>query len=194
MLRTLLPALLSLFLTTALQAQFEPDLSGIWTGTLYQNEGGIADRFDLYFDLEQIGPVVKGKAYVQLGDLHAEMRLSGYQTGSGSWRITESEILRNNKAGLEVSWCMKDYELRLAYRDGNLVLNGPWWGSSEYGRCIPGSITLRREAKVASFLLRGEHPVDIQPHGQIHYGYYALHGRLPIRSDEHTVTGAGAAG
>ena len=163
----LLFLLLSVTLSPAgLSAQAtEEDLSGSWAGVLLQNEGGFADRFELYFDVQQVGISLKGKAYVKLGDLMAEMKISGYQTASGSWSISETKILRNNKAGLAVSWCMKQYELRVDYRKGELVLTGPWWGNSEYGPCVPGSITLRRRIKVAGLLLGGEHTVDAESHG-----------------------------
>ncbi|THH41643.1 hypothetical protein [Neolewinella litorea] len=144
--------------------QWRSDISGSWTGLLLQNEGGFAEQFELYMNLEQIGLSVKGTAYVRLGELQAEMKVSGFQTPDGSWRISELEILRNNKAGLTVAWCLKEYDLRADYRDGELVLTGPWWGNSEYGPCVPGSITLRKRIKVAS-LFRGENPVDVEPHG-----------------------------
>ena len=176
------------FATACLHAQTDADLSGVWTGTLYQNEGGIADQFELYFDIEQIGPALRGKAYVRLGELYAEMKLSGYRSGSGGWRITETEILRSDKAGLAVSWCMKDYELRLGYLDGHWVLNGPWWGNSEYGACIPGTITLRRKGSIAGLPILGrEHAIDIQAHGQIHHRHHPLNGSLVVRRDEHAI-------
>ncbi|NJB85173.1 hypothetical protein GGR26_000918 [Lewinella marina] len=160
--RLLFPAFLLLPLLVV--AQWRPDISGSWSGLLLQNEGGFSDRFELYMNLEQIGLSVRGTAYVRLGELHAEMKVSGFQTLDGSWRISELEILRNNKAGLTVAWCMKEYDLRADYRQGELVLTGPWWGNSSYGPCVPGSITLRKRIKVAS-LLGGEYPVDVQPHG-----------------------------
>lgn len=188
-------ALILCLSTATVYAQTETDLSGVWTGTLFQNEGGIAERFELYFDLEQIGPAIKGKAYVRLGDLYAEMKLSGYRTGSGGWRITETEILRSDKAGLAVSWCMKQYELRVDYREGNWVLNGPWWGSSEYGTCIPGTITLRRKGNIAWLpVFGGQHPVYVQAHRQVHHRDHPLHGGFGIGSDEHAVAGIGLAG
>ena len=187
MLKFIFSGFILLFAGTVMFAQHEADISGVWTGTLYQNEGGIADKFELYFDLEQIGPVVKGKAYVRLGELYAEMHLRGYQTGAGSWHITETEILRNDKAGMAVSWCMKEYELRINYTKGELVLNGPWWGSSDYGPCIPGSITLRRKAKVALLIFGGEYPIDVQPHRHIHNCHDPFDWRLPIRGDQHAV-------
>lgn len=181
---------LLLLLPLLLCGQWRSDISGSWSGLLLQNEGGFADQFELYMNLEQIGLGVKGTAFVKLGELEAEMRLSGYQTPDGSWRISEIEILRNNKGGLAVAWCMKEYDLRADYRDGELVLTGPWWGNSEYGPCIPGSITLRKRLKVAS-LLGGQHPVDIEAHGQVHNGDDALHGGFPVRRDKNTVPASG---
>ena len=161
--------LLSVWISPVLSAQ---DISGGWSGTLLQDEGGFADRFELYFDVEQMGISMKGTAYVKLGELHAEMKISGFQSPDGNWRVTETEILRNNKAGFDVSWCLKEYDLRVEYRQGELVLTGPWWGFSEHGPCVPGSITLRKRVKVASHLifLGGEYAIDIVPHGQIHHG------------------------
>lgn len=127
----------------------EEDLSGLWRGELLQNEGGFADRFDLYFDIRHIGPSLQGKALVKLGELQAEMQLSGYRKPNGSWHVIETKIIRDNKNGLAVSWCMKQYELRVAYSRGELILTGPWWGNSAFGPCVPGSITLRRTKKVA---------------------------------------------
>ena len=179
---------LLLFCTAAVFGQAETDLSGVWTGTLYQNEGGIADRLELFFDVEQIGPALKGKAYVRLGDLYAEMKLSGYRDGSGGWHINESRILRSDKAGMAVSWCMKAYELRLVYQAGEWVLSGPWWGQSEYGPCVPGSIVLRRKAEVAQLLFLGrKYAVDIQAHRHVHHRDHSLHRRLAVRRDKHAV-------
>ncbi len=148
------------------RAQISEDISGTWSGLLLQNEGGFADQFELYFDVEQIGLSLKGTAYVKLGELQAEMKLRGYQTANGNWRLSETEVIRDNKAGLEVSWCIKEYDLRVDYRQGELVLTGPWWGNSQYGPCVPGSITLKRRIKVASIiLLGGQYAVDVQAHG-----------------------------
>ncbi|CAH1002086.1 hypothetical protein LEM8419_03003 [Neolewinella maritima] len=163
--RTLTLLILLALTPAVVKAQLADDLSGTWSGLLLQNEGGIADKFELFFDLQQIGLAVKGTAFVKLGELQAEMKLSGYRAPSGNWRITETKILRNNKAGLAISWCMKDYDLRVDYRKGELVLTGPWWGNSEYGPCIPGSITLKRRVRVASLLLGRQDAVDVQPHG-----------------------------
>lgn len=153
------------FTFPAVAQSVSQDLSGNWSGLLFQNEGGFADRFELFFDVEQIGLSLKGTATVRLGNLTVVMKLTGSQSPAGNWRLTETEILRSNKDGLDVAWCMKEYDLRVDYREGELVLTGPWWGSSEYGACVPGSITLKRRLKVASLFFGGQYSVNLQPHG-----------------------------
>jgi hypothetical protein len=44
---------------------------------------------------------------------------------------------------------MKQYEIRVSYTPEGLLLSGPWWGNSELGPCIPGSIKLRKKQKTA---------------------------------------------
>gem|GEM_PF-1447522 len=128
----------------------KPDLglNGLWTGELLQNEGGIADRFDFSMQLRQNGIFLNGTAYVSFGDIWAEMKLSGYQLPNGSWRLTETEILRFKKPD-ELSWCIKHYELRVGYTEKGMTLHGPWWGNSKFGPCVPGSVRLRIKKKSA---------------------------------------------
>jgi hypothetical protein len=124
------------------------NLSGVWTGELYQNAGGIAEKFELSMVLRQTDIFMRGTAYVRLDDIWAEMQLSGNQLPNGSWRLTETKILRSQKPDY-LSWCMKQYEIRVSYTPEGLLLSGPWWGNSELGPCIPGSIKLRKKQKTA---------------------------------------------
>lgn len=128
--------------------KLEMDISGLWTGELLQNEGGIADRFDFSMQLRQNGIFLNGTAYVSFGEIWAEMEFSGYQLPSGSWRLTETKILRFKKPE-ELSWCMKHYELRVGYTESGMTLHGPWWGSSKFGSCVPGSVRLKIKKKSA---------------------------------------------
>ncbi len=121
-------------------------LTGLWTGELLQNEGGIADRFDFTMQLFQNGIFLQGTAHVKLGEIWAEMKLSGFQLENGSWKLTETEILRSQKPET-LSWCMKLYELRIGYTKDGMTLHGPWWGSSGFGPCIPGSVRLKLKKK-----------------------------------------------
>lgn len=124
------------------------NLSGVWTGELYQNAGGIAEKFELSMSLSQTDIFMRGTAYVRLDDIWAEMQLSGNQLPNGSWRLTETKILRSQKPDY-LSWCMKHYEIRVSFTEEGLLLSGPWWGKSELGPCIPGSIRLKKKQKTA---------------------------------------------
>lgn len=126
----------------------ETDLNGLWVGELLQNEGGIADKFEFSMQLRQNGIFMQGTAFVRYGDIWAEMKLSGFQQQNGSWKLTETEILRSKKPD-DLSWCMKKYELRVTFTAQGLSLHGPWWGNSGFGPCIPGSVRLQRKIKSA---------------------------------------------
>ena len=130
------------------QQRNELDLSGTWAGKLFQNKGGIAPEFELTMEIVHNGIFVRGTSYVIHEGIWAEMRFSGYQKENGAIAITETEILRAKKPD-DLSWCMKEYELRAAYTPEGLVLSGPWWGDSIYGACIPGSVLLKRKVKTA---------------------------------------------
>ncbi|OAV46235.1 hypothetical protein [Lewinella sp. 4G2] len=132
------------------QAQFipQPNVSGTWTGKLLQNEGGIAPEFAFTMEIAHNGIFVRGTSYVSHQGIWAEMRFSGYQKENGVIVITETEILRSQKPN-DLSWCMKEYELRAEYTAEGMVLTGPWWGESAYGACIPGSVRLKRKIKTA---------------------------------------------
>lgn len=124
------------------------DLNGLWGGELLQNEGGIAGKFEFSMQLHQNGIFMNGTAFVRYGDIWAEMRLSGFQQQNGSWKLTETEILRSQKTD-DLSWCMKKYELRVSFTADGLSLHGPWWGNSGFGPCIPGSVRLKKKVKSA---------------------------------------------
>lgn len=122
------------------------NLSGVWVGELLQNEGGIAEKFEFSMQLRHHGIFMSGTAYVKLQGIYAEMELSGYQLPNGSWKLTETKILRDSKPEA-LLWCMKLYELRLDYTVDGMSLHGPWWGSTSEAPCIPGSVRLKRKKK-----------------------------------------------
>lgn len=124
----------------------QPNLSGMWVGQLLQNEGGIAPEFYFSMEIAQNGIFVRGKSYVKHEGIWAEMAFSGHVDQNGSLILTETEILRSQKPN-DLSWCMKEYKLRLSYTPEGMVLVGPWWGDSIYGPCIPGSVRLKRRVK-----------------------------------------------
>jgi hypothetical protein len=124
------------------------NLTGVWIGELLQNEGGIAEKFEFSTQLRHHGIFMSGTAYVKLQGIYAEMELSGYQLPNGSWKLTETKILRDSKPEA-LLWCMKLYELRVDYTADGIILHGPWWGSTIQNPCIPGSVRLKRKGKSA---------------------------------------------
>lgn len=124
------------------------DISGTWIGELYQDDGGIADKFEFGMEIRQIGPSIKGTTYVRLDGLWAEMKFDGVLQTNGSWKIKEYRVIRAQKPE-ELSWCMKRFELTVNFTADGLVVSGPWWGNSEYGPCIPGSVRMKRGVKRA---------------------------------------------
>lgn len=115
---------------------------------MYQNEGGIAPDFEFTMEIAHNGIFVRGNSFVRHEGIWAELSFSGYQSENGSIMLTETKVLRSQKPE-ELSWCMKEYELRAEYTAEGIVLAGPWWGDSVYGPCIPGSVRLTRKVKTA---------------------------------------------
>ena len=144
----LLPLLLLCSAGTCVLAQTPrtADLTGTWQGTLLQNPSpyNFAESFGLSMNLRQYGIFVRGKAYVSFDDQYVELALSGHQLPNGSFRLTETEILRaTDISKLNAEWCFKGYELIVSYTESGLVLTGPWWGTTSSGfTCVPGGVTL----------------------------------------------------
>lgn len=124
------------------------NLSGLWVGELRQNAGGFAEKFELSMQLSHNGIFLSGRAYVKIDDIFAELRLSGHELPNGSWKLTETEFIRS-KAPEQLEFCYKTYELRASFADGGIVLSGPWWGRTETGPCVPGSVRLVLKKKRA---------------------------------------------
>ena len=124
------------------------DISGTWVGKLYQNPGGVAPEFDFTMEIKHNGVFIRGTAFVRFESIWVEMAWSGHRTENGNFEIVETEILRSQKPE-DLAWCMKEYTVRTEYTKEGLVLIGPWWGSSVYGPCIPGSVRLIRKVKTA---------------------------------------------
>lgn len=120
------------------------DLSGTWRGKLSQNSGGYASDYDFALFLEVKSGYIDGRSFVAHGDVSGEMELIGmWKTGDVLY-FREHKVLKSIKPDL-LEWCYKTAELRLVKTpDGNLRLEGPWWGESVSGICIPGYIRLEK--------------------------------------------------
>jgi len=131
-------------LISSFSVAFAQNLSGTWEGVITQDKGGILDNytFKIYMQVKKDG-LVKGTAYVRADefDIYAFMQFKG--TFDGTYiRIEEDEILRQ-KVKDEISWCIKDYKLKLISSD-KLRLEGKWRGYAKTGACVPGEIYLTK--------------------------------------------------
>ncbi|PHI20069.1 hypothetical protein CEQ90_10060 [Lewinellaceae bacterium SD302] len=122
----------------------EDSISGVWVGSLYQQEGGIADEFYFLLEINQQGLYAEGISRVGLEDIQAAITFVATRELAGHWAFTEREIT-SSRAPDNLEWCYKQYHLKLKYAsDGSMILTGPWWGRSKSGACIPGTIILKK--------------------------------------------------
>ena len=134
--------LLLAFLWCGLSFGQAPNLKGMWTGRLTQNEGGYRTdyAFEVYF--QQSGPLLKGRTYVSTSGIYGEMTFTGQKLGS-VLHLQEHELTYSRKP-VDLAWCFKSIQLQMVQRGNEWYLEGPWQGKSEFGTCIPGWIVLKR--------------------------------------------------
>lgn len=130
-----------LFILTTGNAQ-KPPWVGQWTGELTQEQGGYLDtyRFEIYIR-EKAGQY-EGRTYVRAPGVLGQLSFVGEKRGAILY-IVEKELLLSRKP-LDLSWCFKTMQLRMVQREGDWYLEGPWQGTSDYGVCIPGWLSLKR--------------------------------------------------
>jgi len=118
-------------------------LSGLWKGTITQNEGGYRSTYDLELYIFQDGKEISGRSYVMVDNIYAEMVIEGDVKANLYLKIRDTHILdHQEREGME--WCIKDYQLLLK-REGELLrLEGLWQGSTSFSTCVPGKINLKK--------------------------------------------------
>ncbi len=122
------------------------ELEGTWEGILTQNSGGYASEYRFGLILTVKKGYVDGRSFVFLetGEVSNEMDLMGIWKKGDVLYFQENRILKSNKPDF-LEWCYKSGELRLVREiDGNWKLEGPWWGESASGVCIPGFVRLTK--------------------------------------------------
>lgn len=141
----MIPRLILFALFLPLAAWSQPaDLSGTWRGKLTQNAGGYASDYEFALFLEVKKGYIDGRSFVSHNDVSGEMELIGMWKSGDVLYFREHKVLKSLKPEL-LEWCYKTAELRLVKGiDGNLRLEGPWWGESASGICIPGYIRLEK--------------------------------------------------
>ena len=127
---------------TLTYAQKPPSVQGQWIGTLTQDQGGYRSdyTFEIYFQTAEDGQLA-GKTYVYAPNVVGVFSFNGTKRGQVYYLIEQE--LRYSRKPEDLSWCFKAMQLRLVQKEKQWFLEGPWQGSSEYGVCIPGWISVR---------------------------------------------------
>ncbi|MEL7222767.1 MAG: hypothetical protein AAGJ93_15705 [Bacteroidota bacterium] len=118
-------------------------LNGKWSGKLTQVDGGFSDEYD--FEIYVIGDdkSYQGRTYVEVPNVLGIMSFTA-KLNSKTFYLEEAELLYSRKPE-DMSWCFKRMQLRVVKRKGQWYLEGPWQGSSKYGNCQPGWVSLVKE-------------------------------------------------
>ncbi len=141
-------SILILFVLYVYFAQSQ-DISGEWTGTLYQESGGVRYEYYLELNLQQVGNKINGTSEIHFLDnkkVYGKMKLSG-KIEKKTFVFEESAILKENFDGQTMSWCIKKGTLYYSQGNETAVLQGHWTGTIDRGTCSPGTITLKRKTK-----------------------------------------------
>ena len=115
--------------------------SGQWLGKLTQEQGGYRQEYDFELYLIAHNDRYSGRTYVYAPEVLGVLSFSGQQRGTVLY-LKEEELLISRKPS-DLSWCFKTMQLRMVKRTGDWYLEGPWQGTSDYGVCIPGWLSLK---------------------------------------------------
>ncbi len=133
-----------------LQAQQDiPNLDGDWEGILTQKEGGVRPEYKMRMIVKIQGQQVTGYVEVEQGDdVYIKTQISG-TVYRGFFLTLEDGLVLNQKDLLDMTYCVKSYQLYVKKKDGNIFLKGKWQGTTLGQPCIPGAIVLTRKTKRA---------------------------------------------
>ncbi|WP_367390071.1 hypothetical protein [Lewinella sp. LCG006] len=128
------------FIPRTIQSDEAPR-SGQWLGKLTQEQGGYRQEYDFELYLTAKNDRYAGRTYVYAPNVLGVLSFTGQQRGAVLY-LKEEELLISRKPS-DLSWCFKTMQLRQVKRGDDWYLEGPWQGTSEYGICIPGWLSLK---------------------------------------------------
>ena len=137
------PLILFVFLTCAHLLPAQNNLTGLWRGTITQDEGGYRSEYTFEIMIKQDGDKISGRSYVFVDDIHATMILSGSIHSNVYLSLKDSQIL-DFKVNEGMEWCMKNYQLVFKNNVNPLRLEGFWQGSTTFSTCVPGKVFLKK--------------------------------------------------
>lgn len=130
------------FISFSIFAQ-DVNLTGLWIGTITQDEGGYRPEYTFEIYLNQDGEAVTGRSYVFVDKIYAVMNLRGSLHSKLYLNLKDEKIL-DHKVDNGMEWCMKKYQLVLKNKDGVFHLEGFWQGDTTFSTCIPGKVRLTK--------------------------------------------------
>lgn len=122
-------------------ALFGQDLSGHWTGRLYQNDIGWYD-FELQLTAGRDSSYT-GTSYINSGRGSGTLDLTATFDGA-VFHFQESKVKDQRWNVIGWYWCIKTGDLRLTKQADSLVLSGAWEAS---GTCKPGTLRVAKAQK-----------------------------------------------
>lgn len=149
----------------------EPNLNGIWKGTLTQSAGGCFPKYYIELQIDLVGDTAIGASY-HYSDItnYVKKKFRGtYYSNVRKLYISEGPV-QTFKIPPDCIPCIKNYELWYS-RSGNVeMLRGEWSGKvmNTDASCQPGQLTLTR-VKESAFKEIPELEVDT---GMIRLDFY----------------------
>ena len=119
------------------------NLTGLWQGTITQDEGGYRSEYTFEVFIKQEGKNITGRSYVFVDDIYATMIISG-TLHSNIYMMLEDEDIINFKVNDGMEWCLKKYQLVFKEGGGMQRLEGFWQGNTSFSTCIPGKVFLKK--------------------------------------------------
>ncbi len=121
-------------------------LTGKWTGKLFQDAGGFASEYYFELNIEETDGSVTGTSFIRLDKATAGMMQVEGSFDGKLFVYEEPRILNQSGITDTSAWCLKHCELEMNRKGDELFLKGTWIGSTRFGSCSPGIITLSRYA------------------------------------------------
>lgn len=138
------------FLTflTPLPFYAQHTFTGCWGGKVVQLENGVEASYPYEICLNQHEKAIKGVSYIRVGEVYAEMELTGTIINGNYLRFKEVNIIESeNYPGSE--WCLKSAHLLHKTKKNKQTLEGVWQAKVSFGDCTPGTMRLERKVPQA---------------------------------------------
>ncbi len=139
--------LISLLLqASAFFAPAEPlNLTGLWEGTITQDETYYSRTFDVQLYLEDENGKIGGTSFINGNNIEAQIDLEGTCESGISLLLKDVEIKRNTVIeGADMEWCLKNYILSIKREKGQIIMEGHWNGKTSFDVCTPGKVYLKK--------------------------------------------------